>query len=89
VTVVAETCRCDDPDTLGTDDGSGTTTCLYFALGYPWCRSCREHHRAPECPIDENGVSLAWCGHPWDETAKPGHYDDGHPYGSDNGAHDG
>lgn len=41
--------------------------------GYPWCRPCREHHRPPECPIDELGRSLSGCGCPWEDIE----YDDG------------
>lgn len=47
-------CVCGDPD------------CDYLAVGYPWCRPCHEHHRPPECAVDEHGRSLAPCGHPWD-----------------------
>lgn len=44
----------------------GDDDCLHFAFDYPWCRPCEEHHRAPECPVDEQGRSLAPCGHPWE-----------------------
>lgn len=46
--------------------GCGEQGCEYLALGYPWCRSCSEHHRAPECAVDQHGRALAPCGHPWD-----------------------
>lgn len=52
---VVSVCACGDAD------------CLHFEVNYPWCRPCEEHHRAPECPVDEQGRSLAPCGHPWDE----------------------
>ena len=40
--------------------------CALFDSGYPYCRSCAEHHRGPECAVNEDGVSLQWCGCPWD-----------------------
>lgn len=46
--------------------GCGDADCLHLAAGYPWCRPCGEHHRAPECAVDGDGVPLAPCGHPWD-----------------------
>src|SRR5690348_13859026 len=55
--MTAETdCRCGDPDPTG---------CLHSICGYPWCNPCGEHHRPPECAINEAGESLASCGHPW------------------------
>lgn len=45
----------------------GEDDCLHLACDYPWCRPCQEHHRAPECPVDEHGRALAPCGHPWNE----------------------
>ena len=27
-------------------------TCAYDDTGYPYCRVCKENHRAPECAID-------------------------------------
>jgi hypothetical protein len=50
-----ERCHCGLPD------------CLHFDMEYPWCRSCAEHHRAPECPLDQEGYSLATCGCRWDD----------------------
>jgi hypothetical protein len=55
--VVAERCLCGDDD------------CWYFDAGYPYCRSCREHHRPPECPVDEQGRSLNPSGEPWDDAS--------------------
>jgi hypothetical protein len=55
--------------------GCGDRECLHNEVGYPWCRSCREHHRPPECPIDEHGHALAPCGHSWGEALTPGHFD--------------
>jgi hypothetical protein len=55
---VRETCPCGDPD------------CWHFPMGYPLCRPCDEHHRPPECAVDEHGQSLMPCGHPW--TDDPG-----------------
>lgn len=40
--------------------------CTYVSLGYPWCRPCGEHHRPPECDIDDQGRPLRSCGHPWE-----------------------
>lgn len=57
-----ETCLCGDDDPAG---------CLHFALDYPWCRPCGEHHRPPECAINEQGQALCSCGCPWDEL-EPG-----------------
>lgn len=55
--VEVQTCLC------GEDD------CDYMAFGYPYCRSCAEHHRPPECPIDEQGRSLDPDGNVWpDQT---------------------
>lgn len=52
---VDETCRCEDGD-----------DCWYMP-GYPWCRPCKEHHRAPECDIDEQGRALNRdTGEPWE-----------------------
>jgi hypothetical protein len=48
---------------------------MFVDCGYPWCRSCAEHHRPPECPVDEEGRALAPCGHPWDEVEDGSHYD--------------
>lgn len=56
-------CACGEPD------------CPNFACGYPWCRPCAEHHRPPECPVDETGEPLAPCGCTWAETQQPGYYD--------------
>lgn len=45
------TCLCGDDD------------CMYFAMEYPYCRPHDEHHRLPECDIDEQGRVLLSCGH--------------------------
>lgn len=42
------------------------TECLFVASGYMWCRACNEHHRAAECPIDEQGNALV----PWEEDER-------------------
>lgn len=63
-------CPCGDADPAG---------CLHLNAGYPFCRPCGEHHRAPECPIDVHGQALAPCGCPWDLTDAPDHYDGGCP----------
>jgi hypothetical protein len=53
----------------------GERDCDYFAMEYPWCRSCADHHRAPECPIDQDGYSISQCGCRWDDLdlGGPGH----------------
>lgn len=43
----------------------GGTDCDLCEMDYPWCAACREHHRAPGCPIDGEGYSLARCGCRW------------------------
>lgn len=43
----------------------GDSECLNLACGYPWCRSCGDHHRPPECSVDEQGRALAPDGRPW------------------------
>lgn len=48
--------------------------CSLLEIGYPYCRPCGEHHRAPECPIDEQGRALAPCGHTWDEVDAHDHW---------------
>lgn len=48
----------------------GEDDCLYMACGYPYCRSCTEHHRLPECPVDELGRSLNPDGDPWEAPAE-------------------
>lgn len=57
-------------DAYGGDTGCfcGDVDCWHLAANYPWCRPCEEHHRPPECAVDEQGRALAWCGHPWHET---------------------
>lgn len=40
----------------------GEENCLHFAADYPWCRPCADHHRPPECAIDQQGHALAQCG---------------------------
>lgn len=59
-------CGCGDPDPAG---------CMNANAGYDWCRPCGDHHRPPECAVDEQGRSLAPCGHPWEDTDVKGHYD--------------
>jgi hypothetical protein len=51
------------PDCGG--DWTGEGSCAYRDTGYLWCRPCREHHRPPECAVDEQGRALAPCGCPW------------------------
>jgi hypothetical protein len=53
----------------------GEDGCAHFDCGYPWCRPCKEHHRPPECAVNERGESLAPCGCTWAETEVPGYYD--------------
>lgn len=55
--------------------GDAVEDCMHQACGYPWCRPCGEHHRAPECPVDQQGRALAACGHPWSDVEAPGHGD--------------
>jgi hypothetical protein len=43
----------------------GDDDCWYLP-GYPYCRSCGDHHRAPECDIDEQGRALDPFGVPWE-----------------------
>lgn len=50
-----DACQCGDAD------------CMYIQVGYPFCRPCDEHHRPPECAIDEHGRALNWEGTPWEE----------------------
>lgn len=57
------TCLCGDTDPEG---------CMYLAAGYPWCRPCGEHHRAPECAVDSGGRALASCGCAWDDVLNGG-----------------
>ncbi len=45
----------------------GEVDCLSFGMDYPWCRPCDEHHRPPECAVDEEGFSLSPCGCRWDD----------------------
>lgn len=45
----------------------GEADCMHFQVGYPFCRPCDEHHRPPECAIDEHGRALNWEGTPWEE----------------------
>jgi hypothetical protein len=51
----------------------GLKDCDQFDLDYPWCRSCGEHHRPPECPIDQDGYSLAPCGCRWHDVDRDEH----------------
>lgn len=55
----------------------GEDDCLHFAFDYPWCRPCQEHHRAPECNVDEQGRSLMSCGCAW-EVVEAGDPTDAH-----------
>lgn len=48
------TCRCGEGD------------CPNFDAGYPWCRPHGEHHRPPECPVDECGTAAPWWEQPGD-----------------------
>lgn len=51
-----DVCYCGDPD------------CWHWGpsyRGYLFCRPCGEHHRPPECAIDEHGHALAPDGTPW------------------------
>lgn len=43
----------------------------WFLPGYPWCRPCGEHHRPPECNVDQQGRSLSSCGCPWEVIDPP------------------
>ena len=47
----------------------GEISCDYLAFSYPYCRSCGEHHRGQECPVDDQGRSLNPEGKPW--TIRP------------------
>lgn len=51
----------------GGDTFGGGGGCAYVSMGYPWCRPCEDHHRPPECAIDELGRALMGCGCPWDQ----------------------
>jgi hypothetical protein len=59
-------CACGDASPEG---------CGQLVFGYPYCRSCGDHHRMPECAVNEHGEALAQCGHTWAEVDKPDHYD--------------
>lgn len=41
--------------------------CVHYQAYYPFCRPCGEHHRPPECPIDEQGRALSPEGAPWQD----------------------
>lgn len=43
----------------------GQDDCDQLAFGYPWCRTCQDHHRMPECEVNEAGEPLAPCGCTW------------------------
>lgn len=45
--------------------------CWFIDSNYYWCRPCQEHHRPPECAINELGQPLAPCGHPWVDVMTP------------------
>lgn len=45
----------------------GDTDCLHLQVGYPFCRPCEEHHRGPECAIDDQGRALSPDGTPWED----------------------
>lgn len=56
---VPDLCRCGDPE------------CWHWSAdyrGYPFCRPCGDHHRAPECAVDEHGRALRPDGTPWCDT---------------------
>jgi hypothetical protein len=42
----------------------GVIDCIYYADhgDYPWCRPCEDHHRPPECEVNEQGEGIAFCG---------------------------
>jgi hypothetical protein len=46
---------------------------VYLDAGYLYCRPEGEYHRPPECPIDEQGRALAWCGCAWTDV-EAGHH---------------
>lgn len=46
----------------------GEDDCEFLDYGYPYCRSCAEHHRPPECAVNQAGQALARCGCPWDDV---------------------
>ena len=54
-------CPCNDPE------------CWFWSPllypGYPYCRPCDDHHRAPECAVDMRGRALRSDGTPWGEEA--------------------
>lgn len=52
-------CYCGDPDPAG---------CMNLNAGYPFCRPCGEHHRPPECAIDQQGRALSPSGEPWEDV---------------------
>lgn len=39
--------------------------CMNWQCDYPWCRSCGEHHRLPECAVDQEGYALNSDGERW------------------------
>lgn len=52
--------------------------CWHAAFGYPWCRPCGEHHRPPECAIDDQGRSLMSCGCAWSVIEAAGFTEEAH-----------
>lgn len=67
-------CGCGPAAPLGPGE-----VCPHVAAGYPWCRPCAEHHRPPECPINERGEALAPCGCTWAAAEAAAHDDGGCP----------
>lgn len=39
--------------------------CWHEVHGYIGCLACGDHHRPPQCAVDEQGRALASCGCPW------------------------
>lgn len=57
-----------DDSPPATDDClCGDLECLHAQCGYWFCRPCDEHHRPPECAIDEHGRALSADGTPWED----------------------
>lgn len=59
---VPEYCHCGDRE------------CWHWSpnyYGYLHCRPCGEHHRPPECAVDEHGRALKSDGTPWDDESAP------------------
>ena len=56
----------------------GEDDCMNFACDYPWCRPCHEHHRPPECDVDDQGRPLMSCGCAWEVVEAGGHRIEAH-----------